>query len=52
MSLSIGSLTTMLIGYKRAAELHRIGRIKGSLSDMERLDEVLLHKIPYISDYI
>ena len=52
LSLSIGSLTTMLIGYKRAAELHRIGRIKGSLSDMERLDEVLLHKIPYISDYI
>ena len=52
LKLSIGSLTTMLIGYKRATELHRIGRIKGSLSDMERLDEVLLHQIPYISDYI
>lgn len=52
IKLNIASLTTMLIGYKKAAELYRIGRIHGALADAERLDELLMHQIPYISDYI
>ncbi|MBT9775589.1 GNAT family N-acetyltransferase [Clostridium sp. MCC353] len=50
--LSIATLTTMLLGYKTAAKLHRMGRIKADEQTIHLLDDVLLHETPYISDYI
>ena len=50
--LSIGTLTTLLLGYKTAAQLSRIERIGGSEQTVGMLDEALLHIPPYISDYI
>ena len=50
--LSIATLTTLLLGYKSAAKLYRMGRITANESTIQLLDDVLLHEIPYISDYI
>ena len=52
VKMSIATLTTLLLGYKTAAKLHRMGRIAGSAQAIDRLDDVLLHESPYISDYI
>ena len=46
------ALTALLLGYKTAERLYELERISGSESAIERLDDVLFHKIPYISDYI
>lgn len=51
-SMSIGTLTTLLLGYKRASELAALGRISADPETLQLLDHVLLHKKPYISDYI
>lgn len=50
--MSIATLTTMLLGYKTAAKLSRMGRIDARDSAIRLLDDVLLHESPYISDYI
>ncbi len=50
--LSIATLTTLLLGYKSAAKLYRMGRITADEDIIQLLDDVLLHEIPYISDYI
>ena len=50
--LSIGTLTTLLLGYKTAAQLSRLERLEASEQTVEALDRVLLHIPPYISDYI
>ena len=50
--LSIATLTTLLLGYKTATKLHRMGRIVADAEAVARLDNVLLHESPYISDYI
>ena len=52
VGMSIASLTTLLLGYKTADRLYEVERITGTREDVERLDDLLLHKIPYISDYI
>ena len=52
VKMSIATLTTLLLGYKTAAKLHRMGRITGNAQAIDRLDDVLLHESPYISDYI
>ena len=52
VSMSIGTLTTLLLGYKTAVQLYRRERIQGSECSVQRLDDVLLHESPYISDYI
>ena len=52
VKLSIATLTTMLLGYKTAAKLHRMGRMKAEEQTIHLLDDVLLHETPYISDYI
>ena len=52
VQLSIATLTTLLLGYKSAAKLYRMGRIKASEQTVRQLDDVLLHESPYISDYI
>lgn len=50
--LSIATLTTLLLGYKTAVKLHFMGKIAGEGKTIRLLDDVLLHEIPYISDYI
>ena len=50
--LNIGTLTTLLMGYKTAAQLHRMERISGDILSIQAIDEILLHETPYISDYI
>ena len=52
VKLSISTLTTLLMGYKTAQKLFRMGRIIADESAIIRLDDVLLHEVPYISDYI
>ena len=50
--LTIATLTTLLLGYKTATKLHRMGRIVADAEAVLKLDNVLLHESPYISDYI
>ena len=52
VKLSIATLTALLLGYKTAERLYEMGRVTGSRKAIEKLDGVLYHKIPYISDYI
>lgn len=52
VSMSIGTLSTLLLGYMDATQLARLERIEGSPEAIEALDEILIHEIPYISDYI
>lgn len=52
VSMSIGTLSTLLMGYMPASQLARLERIAGSEVAIEALDEILIHEIPYISDYI
>ncbi len=51
-SLSIGTLTTLLLGYKSAPELLDLDRIAASPETIELLEDVLTRKKPYISDFI
>lgn len=50
--LSIATLTTLLLGYKTAAKLQRMGKIIAEEETVRLLDDVLLHETPHISDYI
>lgn len=50
--MSIATLTALLLGYKSAKQLFRAERIEGDMDAVRRLDDVLLHESPYISDYI
>ena len=50
--MSIGTLSTLLTGYKTAAELAWREKIEGDAAALQCLDRVLLHEVPYISDYI
>lgn len=50
--LSIATLTTLLLGYKTAARLYRMGRITAEEETIQLLDDVLYHETPDISDYI
>lgn len=52
VAMSIATLTTLLLGYKTAVQLYRIERIQGDEHSARRLDDVILHESPYISDYI
>ncbi|ANZ43838.1 GNAT family N-acetyltransferase [Cloacibacillus porcorum] len=51
-SMSIGTLTTLLLGYKRASELAELERIEADRETIKFLDNAVIHKKPYISDYI
>lgn len=50
--LSIGTLTTLLLGYKSADRLYKTGRIQATAQTIRLLDQILRHEKPYISDYI
>ena len=52
VKLSIATLTALMLGYKTATKLQRLGRIEGEERAVRLLDDVLLHEAPYISDYI
>jgi predicted acetyltransferase len=52
VGMSIATLTTLLLGYKTAIQLYRRERIQGDEHSVLRLDDVILHETPYISDYI
>ncbi len=52
VKLSIATLTTLLLGYKTAAKLYRMGRIESDVETVQLLDDTILHEMPYISDYI
>lgn len=50
--MSVGTLTTLLLGYKTAGQLHWMERIEGDTESIECLDTVIMHETPCISDYI
>lgn len=50
--LSIGTLTTLFLGYKRAPELAELDHIRADDETIRMLDRVIIRKKPYISDYI
>lgn len=52
LRMSINTLSTLLLGYKTAGQLAWRERIEGSEEAVECLDNLLLHEMPYISDYI
>lgn len=52
IELSIGTLTTMLMGYKTPSYLHNIEHIKGKKSTINFLETIIPHQKAYISDYI
>jgi predicted acetyltransferase len=50
--LSIGTLTTLLLGYKNPMELAKIERIEASEETIKLIHHALIEDKPYISDYI
>lgn len=52
VKMSIATLTTLLLGYKTATQLWRMERIEADEESIAKLDDILLHESPYISDYI
>ena len=52
LQMSIGTLTTLFMGYKTADKLYNMNRIIGDIKAVEALDNILYHEIPYVSDYI
>ena len=49
--ISIQTMTTMLMGYKRPEYLYKIGRIKTDKKIVEMLENSVKQDVPYISDY-
>ena len=52
LSMSIGTFTTLLLGYKSAEKLLQMGKIQATYDAVAKLDDILYHEIPYVSDYI
>lgn len=50
-SISIQTMTTMLMGYKRPDYLARIGRITADEATIDMLEDSIEQQTPYISDY-
>lgn len=50
-TISIQTMTTMLMGYKRPEYLAKIGRIKANKKTVEMLEDSIKKEMPYISDY-
>ncbi len=49
--ISIQTMTTMLMGYKRPDYLARIGRLIASEETIDMLEDAIEQQTPYISDY-
>ena len=55
MSRGLGDVykrQTLMLGYKTAEKLHVMDKIQASDEAVEHLDDILFHRIPYVSDYI
>ena len=50
-TISIQTMTTMLMGYKRPDYLAKIGRIQASDAIIDMLEDSIEQQTPYISDY-
>lgn len=50
-TISIQTMTTMLMGYKRPDYLARIGRIHASEDTIDMLEDSIEQQTPYVSDY-
>ena len=50
--MSIGTLTTLLLGYKRASKLAKLEKIQADSGTLRFLDSMVIQQKPYISDYI
>ena len=50
-SISIQTMTTMLMGYKRPDYLARIGRLQADEETIDMLEDAIEQQTPYISDY-
>lgn len=50
-AISIQTMTTMLMGYKRPDYLARIGRIVASETTIDMLEDSIEQQTPYVSDY-
>lgn len=51
-AMTIGTLTTLMLGYKRASELAALEKIEAEPETLHLLDYAFIYKKPYISDYI
>jgi len=51
ISVSIGLLTAMLLGYRRPSDLRRFGLLEASEAAAERLDALIPARTPYLPDY-
>ncbi|WP_229106627.1 GNAT family N-acetyltransferase [Paenibacillus sp. 1001270B_150601_E10] len=51
LSLTIQTLTTMLLSYKRPLYLHKIGRINGNRHDVRFLEKIIPDAVPWFADY-
>lgn len=49
--ISIQTMTTMLMGYKRPDYLARIGRIESNEKTIDMLEDAIEQQTPYVSDY-
>lgn len=49
--ISIQTMTTMLMGYKRPDYLAKIGRLQTSAEIIDMLEDAIEQQVPYISDY-
>ena len=49
--ISIQTMTTMLLGYKRPDYLAKIGRLKTKEETIDMLEDAIEQQTPYISDY-
>lgn len=50
-TISIQTMTTMLMGYKRPDYLFKIGRIQTSEAVIDMLEDSIEQQTPYVSDY-
>lgn len=51
-ALSIGTMTTLLLGYKTASKLAEIGHIEADDATLRAIDSAVIGRKPYLSDYI
>ncbi|SDC63794.1 Predicted acetyltransferase [Paenibacillus sp. UNCCL117] len=51
IACDIQTLSSLLMGYKPALLLHRIGRLRGSENEIARLQQYLPEQVPYLTDY-
>ena len=49
--ISIQTMTTMLMGYKRPDYLAKIGRLQANGAVIDMLEDAIEQQVPYISDY-